>query len=130
MESRERASLWLTLAQEKLQVARELFALSRFDDAVSKAYYVMFYAARAALAAEGIEARRHSGTIAFLNQEFVRRGRLDSRYLRLLARAMQAREISDYDPASRASQQDAEAAILDAEEFLEALTRLVDDAFP
>jgi hypothetical protein len=31
----ERARLWLTLAQEKPEVARELLGLSRYDDAVS-----------------------------------------------------------------------------------------------
>jgi uncharacterized protein (UPF0332 family) len=65
------ARLWLALAQEKLLVARDLLSLAHYDDVVSKAYYVMFYAAKAALAARGIDARRHSGAIARFGQEFI-----------------------------------------------------------
>ncbi len=126
MESeRERARLWLTLAQEKLEVARELLGLSRYDDVVSKAYYVMFYAAKAALASYDIDARRHSGVIALFGQQFVKVGRVDAYYLQLLTRAMQAREISDYDPSVRASRQNAEEAITYAEQFLNKVIELL-----
>ena len=37
-EKLEVIQVWLALAEEKLEVARELLELSRFDDAVSKAY--------------------------------------------------------------------------------------------
>jgi len=82
------AHLWLSLAQEKLLVARDLLRLMHYDDVVSKAYYVMFYAAKAALATRRIDARRHSGAIALFGQEFVKSGRLDSHYLRLLTQAI------------------------------------------
>lgn len=50
MEQRlEQARLWMTLAEEKLTVARDLLALSYFDEVISKSYYVMFYAAKAVL---------------------------------------------------------------------------------
>jgi len=41
-EKSELIQVWLALAEEKLEVTHELVDLSRFDDAVSKAYYVMF----------------------------------------------------------------------------------------
>lgn len=119
------ARLWLTLAQEKLQVVRDLVSLAHYDDAVSKAYYVMFYAAKAALAARGIDARRHSGAIALFGQEFVKSGRLDAHYLRLLTQAMQAREASDYDPSLRASEHDAREALAHAELFLNQVLELL-----
>ena len=50
-EKSELIRVWLALAEEKLSVARELLDLSRFDDTVSKAYYAMFYSAKAALLA-------------------------------------------------------------------------------
>lgn len=123
------AQLWLRLAQEKLQVARELFDLSYYDDAVSKAYYVMFYAVKAALATRNIEVRRHSGAIVRFGQEFVKTGCIAPHYQRLLAQAMQAREISDYDPAVRASRQDAETAIVHAAEFLQKVSDMLGGVF-
>jgi uncharacterized protein (UPF0332 family) len=119
------ARLWLALAQEKLLVARDLLNLAHYDDVISKAYYVMFYAAKAALAAHGVDARRHSGAIALFGQEFVRSGRLDVHYLRLLTQAMQAREASDYDPTLRASERDARAALAHAESFLNKVVEIL-----
>lgn len=118
-EKLELIQVWLSLAEEKLEVARELLDLSRFDDAVSKAYYVMFYSAKAALLAVDVDLRRHSGVVSQFGQSFVKGGYADRRYSRILARAMQAREASDYDPRTRASQQDAQQAVADAEAFLE-----------
>ena len=125
----EQARLWLTLAQEKLLVARDLLKLAYYDDVVSKAYYVMFYAAKAGLAAHGIDARRHSGAIALFGQEFVKSGRLDVYYLRLLTQAMQAREASDYAPTLRASADDARSALAHAESFLSKVGELLGPEF-
>ena len=44
-EKQELIQAYLTLAEEKLGVARELVASSHYDDAVSRAFYVMFYSA-------------------------------------------------------------------------------------
>jgi hypothetical protein len=118
-EKSELIQVWLTLAEEKLEVARELLDLSRFDDTVSKAYYVMFYSAKAALLAVDVDLRRHSGVVSQFSQRFIKGGYADRRYSRILARAMQAREASDYDPRTRASKQDAQQAVADAEAFLQ-----------
>ena len=118
-EKSELTKVWLALAEEKLEVARELLDLSRFDDTVSKAYYAMFYSAKAALLAVDVDLHRHSGVVSQFGQRFVKGGYADRRYSRILARAMQAREASDYDPRTRASRQDAQQAVADAEAFLE-----------
>ncbi len=118
-EKQELIRLWLALAEEKLGVASELLALSRFDDVVSKAYYVMFYAAKAALLAVDVDLRRHSSVVTHFGQHFVQTGYADRQYSRILARAMQAREASDYDPRTRASREDAEQAVREAKAFLE-----------
>ncbi len=112
------AQVFMDLADEKLEVARELLELSRYDDVVSKAYYTMFYAAKALLLLKGMDVRRHAGVTSFFGQEFVRTGRVDRRYSRLLRKAMEDREIADYDPEVRATRQEAEEAIANAKEFL------------
>jgi len=86
-EKSELIQVWLALAEEKLEVTHELVDLSRFDDAVSKAYYVMFYSAKAALLAVDVDLRRHSGVVSQFGQCFVKGGYADRRYSRILARA-------------------------------------------
>ena len=121
--------IYLDLATEKLDVARELLDLSRFDDTVSKAYYVMFYAARAALLTAGIvDVRRHTGVILFFGEQFVKTGEVDRRYSKILSSALDARLGADYDPERRAVREDAEQAITDAEAFLARAREIVAEA--
>jgi uncharacterized protein (UPF0332 family) len=126
-EKLEPVQVWLALAEEKLEVARELLDLSRLDDAVSKAYYVMFYSANAALLAVDVDLHRHASVVSQFGQHFVKAGYADKQYSRILARAMQAREASDYDPRTRASHQDAEQGIADAEAFLEKAKEILEE---
>ena len=89
---------WLELAESKLDHARRIFEIGLFDDAISRAYYAMFYAAKGALLAEGEDLRRHSSAVTKFRELFVVTGRIDAEYLRYLGRAQSARERSDYAP--------------------------------
>jgi uncharacterized protein (UPF0332 family) len=117
-EGQKLTQTWLALAEDKLQVARDLLELSHFDDAVSRAYYAMFYAAKAALLTTGSTPRSHSGVLSQFSQHFVMTGRVEKELGRMLSQAMQAREASDYNAAIRAFQSDAQQAIADAETFV------------
>ena len=46
---------YIEKSEKSLKVAKELFELGYFEDACSKAYYVMFYAAQALLLKHSIE---------------------------------------------------------------------------
>jgi len=121
------ARTWLSLAEEKLPVARQLLTVGLFDETVSKSYYVMFYAAKAALALEGIRPHRHSGVAARFGQHFAKTGRVESILGRKLREAMDAREDADYNPNRRASREDAERLLADASEFLQAIKALFEN---
>jgi len=56
--------LWLQVAEVKLENARRIFNLGLYDDAISRLYYAMFYAAKAALLSEGLDLRKHSASVA------------------------------------------------------------------
>ena len=65
-EERERKALSLTRlkrANQHLKSARDLLANEDFSDSVSRSYYAIFQAARALLATEGLESRKHSGVV-------------------------------------------------------------------
>ncbi len=124
-EKQKVTQTWLALAEEKLQVARELVGLSHFDDAVSRAYYAMFYAAKAALLTIGLDPHSHSGVISQFSQHFVVTRQVEKEFGRILAQAMQARQTSDYSPMVRASKHDAQQTIADAEMFLEKIKEIL-----
>lgn len=124
-EKQELIQAYLTLAVEKLAVARDLMTASHYDDALSRAYYAMFYAAKAALLSIDLDPNTHSGVISQFSQHFVKTNRVERQYGRLLSRMMQARETSDYDPIRRTSLMEAKQAIANAEAFLVRIKELL-----
>ena len=102
-----------------------MVAKGYYDFAASRAYYVAFYAATAALLGEGIDLSRHSGVIAHIHQRFVKTGKLDKDQGRALNWLFELRNVGDYGMTVHVSQQEAEKAVLIAEGFLCAIRPLI-----
>ncbi|MDO8871678.1 MAG: HEPN domain-containing protein [Methanoregula sp.] len=64
----------LTLAAETLGAAEYLLKGGYYNDAVSRAYYAMFYAARALLASRDLHPKGHKDLILQFGLEFVKKG--------------------------------------------------------
>jgi uncharacterized protein (UPF0332 family) len=83
-------------AEHALEVAEEL--LNKYpSDAASKIYCSMFYAAQALLKSEGIDVVKHSAVESAFGYYFVKTGKIDPKYHRMLMDARKIREIADYD---------------------------------
>jgi uncharacterized protein (UPF0332 family) len=122
----EEVQTFLTLAEEKLVVARDLLDLKHYRDAVARAYYAMFYAAKAALLTVGAGAvRKHTGVVSFFAERFVKTGKVDRRYSTILAHALNDRIAADYEAEFQADEGLARQAIADAEAFLAKARELV-----
>lgn len=59
-------------AQEKLEVAKVDFESGYYGDASSRAYYAVFHAISAVLAAKGFTFTSHAQTIGAFNREFIK----------------------------------------------------------
>jgi uncharacterized protein (UPF0332 family) len=120
-EERERKALSLARlkrAKQHLKSARDLIRNDDFADSVSRAYYAIFQAARALLALEGTESRKHSGVVSLFNRHFVKTGKVDKRLGVILKDARRSREMADYTELAEFSREDAEAQLADAEAFV------------
>lgn len=124
-EKQELIQAYLTLADKKLGVAQELLDAFHYDDALSRGYYAMFYAAKAALLAIDQDSHSHSGTISQFSQHLVKTNRVERQYGRILSRMMQAREVSDYNPTRRSSLEEAKEAIANATSFVARIKELL-----
>lgn len=117
---------WLELAEMKLDHARQIFEIGLYDDTLSRAYYAMFYAAKAALLSEGVDLRRHSSAVTKFRELFVITGRVDAEYLRYLGQAQSARERSDYAPFAPVSKEGTEEILATAEAFILKIKELLE----
>jgi len=114
-------------AEEKLGAAKYLFEGGFYNDAASRAYYSMFYAARALLSTKKIYPKKHKGVILKFGLEFVKEGFVKAVYGHTLTHAKDRREVADYAIESRISEEEAESIVEDAERFLERIKRAVDE---
>jgi uncharacterized protein (UPF0332 family) len=83
-------------AISKLESAEYLFDGGYFEDAASRAYYAMYYGARALLALRDIYPKTHSGLISKFGLQYVKEGYLDVIHGRAIAQAKDIRESADY----------------------------------
>lgn len=123
-ESRlDNVNLRMKLAFEKLEVARDLIEAGHLNDAVNRAYYAMFYASKALLLAAGEDPHKHTGVVALFGARFVKAGLIDPRYGRALAIAKRLREECDYNERKRATPEEAQVVLEDAQAFVQQIER-------
>lgn len=127
-EQSELIQAYLARAEKSLTAAELLLNSSLFDDAVSRAYYAMFYAAKAALETIGIETNSHSGLISQFGLHFIKTGKLQSRYGRMLAQTFQVRQVGDLDVQVSPRPIEAEKVVSDAVQFVAVIKKLLSES--
>lgn len=113
------------MAEENLQSAHLQFKEGFLRGAVSSAYYAAFNMAKAVLIKDGHFSKTHSGTLRLFGQEFVKKGRIDKRYGQLLNNLLEERTEADYEALRTFSSSEAEEAIGLANDFIEAVKKLI-----
>ncbi len=87
----------LRKAEDSLDAAKVLIEREHYDFAVSRAYYTMFYPAKAFLRGRGLEHSKHSTVIAAFGKEFISTGAVPAEFHAFLIGAQEHRITSDYD---------------------------------
>lgn len=93
---------------------------------VNRAYYAMFYAVLALFLKTDITIKtsKHIGVISVFDKEFVKTGKIDKRYSRILHDVFDARQDSDYKEFVELSSKDAAELVQLSAEFLEAIKKI------
>lgn len=113
----------LELAEEELSSAYILLENGKFRDAISRAYYSMFHAAKAILLTKDISPRKHSGVIKMFGLHFVTEGFVEETYARAFNHAFALRSRADYDVYYFPSYEEARDVVENAGAFLERIKR-------
>lgn len=107
-------------AQSSLSAAQLLIDNNYLAEAVSRAYYAMFYAATALLHTEGISVAKHSAVISQVGQRFAKSGRLTPHLHRVLLDMFDERHLADYSGAGFSNDR-VVVDLQNASEFVEAV---------
>ena len=115
----------LVKARQSLSAGKHLLAGGYPDFAASRAYFAMFYVAEAFLEGEGMSFSRHSAVIAAFGQHLAHTGKVPVEFHRTLIDAQEWRLAGDYDKVPSVSENRAQQALSEAENFVELGERLI-----
>lgn len=121
----EEVEILIRKAESKLNTAKILFEEEIYEDAISRAYYSMYYATKALLRTRGIFTKTHKGLIAKFGLEFVKHGEIGEEYASMISTVEERRERADYDVYYEPSRYEAEKIIADSERYLERIKEAI-----
>ena len=120
---RRNISAELARSRECLRAARALTDQRLGNDAVSRAYYGAYHAARALLLTLGMEARTHAGLARLLKLHF--ESRIGVVQVSTFARLQAFLHAADYDAETRFEVEEAADEVTKADEFAAQATQLL-----
>jgi len=107
----------LKMSEENLRDAHLLLTSGSYRSAISRAYYVFFDIAKAALLTKDIIPKSHGGTIAKFGETFVKSNLIKGNYGRAFNRVLEIRTEADYEALREFTKEEAEEVIGEAEQF-------------
>lgn len=113
----DEALLTLAVAKDCLYDAKALLDIGRYRASVSRSYYAIFHAAKAALISMNVEAYTHQGVNIQFGKIFIKSGIFDKSLIRTFSKMLDTRLKADYEIGFKASQGDAQDAFSEAELF-------------
>lgn len=114
---------YLKRAKEKLKSAKDLFKNRDWSDCVSRAYYCVYHATQAILLSKGLSAETHQGLLNLFGLYFVKKGKFDRRFAKILSNLKDDRENGDYEVFMVIDEELARESIRQAEAFLKEAMR-------
>jgi uncharacterized protein (UPF0332 family) len=96
-ERLEYSKLRIETAYKTYQAARVLSQNGFWNSAINRLYYAVFYAVNALLVSNEIYTHSHSGMRTQFSKNFIKTGRFDKKYGKLLVQLYDWRQKGDYE---------------------------------
>ncbi len=113
--------------QVALESSRTLFNQNDIRGSLNRSYYAIFYAARALLALDRLETKKHSGVVAIFIKEYVATGKFDKEFSNIIKSAQKIRVESDYEDFYVLPRETAELQIESAEKFVKEIKQYLEN---
>lgn len=123
--SYDRASKELERAKKALKASKLLLDSGLFEDSISRAYYAVLHAAKAALTLKGIDIDTHEGVKRMFGLHLVKKGEIPKEYARILIAEQEDREIGDYAIEIEIPKDRATKRVVEAEKFLNMIEKFI-----
>ncbi len=124
--SKGKAERSINKAKKWLDEAENTFESSAFNSSVIDSYLAMFHSARAILFIDGWREKSHACVARYLEEKYVKPGRLEKKWVELLDLQRDIRHDDQYDLSFFSTREDAEKALESAKQFLERIKKLIE----
>ncbi len=109
-------------SQKSLKAAKKLLEEELLEDSISRAYYSVLHAVKAVLLSENVSANSHEGIKRLFGKHFIKTGKMEVKYSKILRQEQDERLQADYDTAFSPEIDQVQKRIEDAGIFLEKMT--------
>ncbi len=110
-----------------IEAAELNFENKAYETSLNRSYYAIFHSVRAVLALDGVDRKKHSGVIAYFQQNYIKTGIFDKKFSRMISDAFDVRMDSDYEDFFVYSHDDVEKQLGNAKLFYEEMKKYVEE---
>ena len=114
-------------AKNDLHDAKLSFEMEMFDTAANRSYYAIFHAARAVLALDGLDFKKHAGVVATFSRDYIKTGVFPPIMAKIIKSAFEMRTESDYEDFYVVSKSEIEQQISEAAFFIAEIEKYLRD---
>ena len=119
--SKDKATQSLNKAREWLKEAENSLKGDAFNSSILSSYMVMFHSARTILFLDGFREKSHACVARYLEEKYVKSGKLDNKWVELLDHIREIRHDNQYDLSFFSTREEAEKALKSANDFFAAM---------
>lgn len=117
----------LSKSEQYLRDAKKTLELGMYDTSANRSYYAIFHAARAVLALDGLDFKKHSGVISNFQMRYIKTGVFDKQLSNIIKSAFSLRTESDYEDFYIVAKADVENQAEEAELFYRVVSQYIHD---
>lgn len=118
----------LQRAKKALKSAQILLNSGLFEDSISRAYYSVLHAAKAALSVKGVDTDTHAGVRRMFGLYLVKKGEIAKEFATILIAEQEDREIGDYAIGIEIPKDRAAKRVDEAEKFLNEIEKFINNS--
>jgi len=115
----------MSRARQSLQAAELLCDNGLFSDSLSRSYYAILHAARAALLTQGVRVSSHEAVKRLFGMHLVKPGLLSAELAVSIRREQDDRFLADYDVTFEPGTEQTEERVKEARRFLQSIESFV-----
>ncbi len=114
-------------SERSFNEAKLLYEQGFYEGAISRAYYSMFYLAKAVLATKDLYRKKHSAVISAFAEKFTKQGIISKDLHFKILRAFEERHGADYEVEVTKTDKDAKEILNYAEDFFKEIVPFLQD---